>query len=96
VESAAKSAGLRVSKWLRYAALAPAHREREGQTDPVLLAEILGVRDLVLNLFAKASVGPIDQNDLRRISAYADAIKQQKAEEVLSRHCRNDTESPGD
>jgi hypothetical protein len=96
VESAAVSAGQKVSEWLRSAALAQAHREREGQTDPILLAEILGVRDLVLNLFAKASEGPIDQDDLRKISAYADAIKQQKAEQVLRRTRRNAPGTPED
>jgi uncharacterized protein (DUF1778 family) len=96
VESAAVSAGQKVSEWLRSAALAQAHREREAQTDPILLAEILGVRDLVLNLFAKASEGPIDQDDLRKISKYADAIKQQKAEEVLRRTRRNDAGSSED
>ena len=96
MESAAVSAGQKVSEWLRSAALAQAHREREAQTDPILLAEILGVRDLVLNLFAKASEGPIDQDDLRKISKYADAIKQQKAEEVLRRTRQNDAGSPED
>jgi hypothetical protein len=96
VESAATSAGKKISEWLRFAALAQAHREREGQTDPIVLAEILGVRDLVLNLFAKASEGPIDRDDLRKISAYADAIKQQKAEEVLHRARRNDAGAPED
>jgi hypothetical protein len=95
VESAAVSVGQKVSEWLRSAALAQAHREREGETDPILLAEILGVRDLVLNLFAKASEGPIDQGDLRKI-AYADAIKQQKAEQVLRRTRRNDPGAPKD
>jgi len=96
VESAATSAGQKVSEWLRSAALALAHGEREGQTDPILLAEILGVRDLVLNLFARASEGPLDQDDLRKISAHADAIKQQKAEEALARRRRKNAGSPED
>jgi uncharacterized protein (DUF1778 family) len=96
VESAATSAGQKVSEWLRDAALAQAHQEREGQTDPILLAEILGVRALVLNLFAKASEGPIDQEDLRKISEYAEAIKDRKAEEALARRCRNDSGSQGE
>jgi hypothetical protein len=96
VESAATSAGQKVSEWLRDAAIAQAHQEREGQTDPILLAEILGVRALVLNLFAKASEGPIDQEDLRKISEYAEAIKDRKAEEALARRRRNDGGSQGE
>jgi len=96
VESAATSAGQKVSEWLRDAALAQAHQEREGQTDPVLLAEILGVRALVLNLFAKASEGPLSKEDLRKISEYAEAIKRQKAEQVLRRTRRNDPGAPKD
>jgi len=93
VESAATSAGQKVSEWLRDAALAQAHQEREGQTDPVLLAEILGVRALVLNLFAKASEGPLSKEDLRKISEYAEAIKD---EEALARRRRNDGGSQGE
>jgi hypothetical protein len=96
VESAATSAGQKVSEWLRDAALAQAHQEREGQTDPVLLAEILGVRALVLNLFAKASEGPLSKEDLRKISEYAEAIKDRKVEEVLARRRQNDGESQGE
>ena len=96
VESAAVSAGQKVSEWLRYAALAQAHQEREGQTDPILLAEILGVRALVLNLFAKASEGPLTKEDLHKISEYAEAIKDRKVEETLTRRRRNDGGSQGE
>lgn len=96
VESAAVSAGQKVSEWLRDAALAQAHQEREGQTDPILLAEILGVRALVLNLFAKASEGPLSREDLRKISEYAEAIKDRKVEETLARRRRNDGGSQGE
>ncbi|WP_348261048.1 hypothetical protein P8935_14690 [Telmatobacter sp. DSM 110680] len=82
VERAATNAGQKVSEWLRYAALA---QSRSTPTDPILLAEIVGIRALMLNLFAKASEGPLSQEDLRKISEYADAVKQRKAEEVLAR-----------
>ena len=72
------------------------HQEREGQTDPILLAEILGVRALVLNLFAKASEGPLSKEDLRKISEYAEAIKDRKVEEMLARRRRNDGGSQGE
>ena len=43
------------------------------------------MRALMLNLFAKASEGPLSKEDLRKISECADGVKQRKAEEVLSR-----------
>src|SRR6266496_3716183 len=58
VESAATNAGQKVSEWLRYAALVQARAASEEHTDPILLAEIVGMRALMLNLFAKASEGP--------------------------------------
>jgi GNAT superfamily N-acetyltransferase len=61
VEAAAASAGKKVGEWLRDAALAQArssgHTEK---TDPILLAELMAIRTLILNLFAAASKGPFD------------------------------------
>lgn len=85
VEAAANSAGKKVAEWLREAALTQARTGENAPTDPVLLAEILALRDLVLNLFAVASKGPLSEETLRKISAYADSIKGQKTEELLAR-----------
>lgn len=85
VETAANSAGKKVAEWLREAALTQARTGEKTQTDPVLLAEILALRDLVLNLFAVASKGPLSDETLRKISAYADSIKGQKTGELLAR-----------
>lgn len=84
VEAAASKAGKKVSEWLRDTALASVRAPQEAQTDPVLLAEVIGMRDLMLNLFAQASKGPLSTEDMRKMSAYADAIKEQKAREFLS------------
>jgi len=83
VESAAATAGKKVSEWLRDAALTQARAVEEEPTDPILLAEIMGMRSLMLNLFAKASQGPISVEDLRKMSAHADSIKEQRAREFL-------------
>jgi len=83
VESAATKAGKKVAEWLRDAALTQA-RASEEPTDPILLAEIMGMRSLMLNLFAKASEGPISVEDLRKMSVHADSIKEQKAREFLT------------
>jgi hypothetical protein len=84
VESAAANAGKKVAEWLRDAALVQARAAQEAPTDPVLLAEIMGMRSLMLNLFAKASQRSLSTEDLRKMSAYADAIKDQKAGEYLA------------
>ena len=84
VEAAAANAGKKVAEWLREAALAHARAGQEEQTDLILLAEIMAMRSLMLNLFAKASQGPLSTEDLRKMSAYSDSIKEQKAKEL---HC---------
>jgi hypothetical protein len=95
VESAAANAGQKVAEWLREAALSQARGKVNQGTDPILLAEIAGIRALVLNLFAKASEEPLSQDDLRKISEYADAVKEQKAEEILSQWRRKRSRRPG-
>jgi hypothetical protein len=84
VEAAAFKAGKKVSEWLRDTALASVRSPQQEQTDAVLLGEIIGMRDLMLNLFAQASKGPLSTEDMRKMSAYADSIKEQKAREFLS------------
>ena len=86
IESAAARAGRKVAEWLREAALAQARTTGEEKaTDTVLLAELMALRSLIVNLFAVASKGSLSDETLRRIAAYADAIKDQKAEELLAR-----------
>jgi hypothetical protein len=63
-----------MAEWLREAALTQARAAQEEPTDPILLAEIMGMRALMLNLFARASQGPLGAEDLRKMSAYADSI----------------------
>jgi hypothetical protein len=88
VETAAANAGKKVAEWLRVAALAHARAGQEEQTDPILLAEIMGMRNLMLNLFAKASQGPLTIEDLRKMSAYSDSTKEQKAKEFMAQRLR--------
>jgi uncharacterized protein (DUF1778 family) len=95
VEAAAAIAGKKVAEWLREAALTHARAGQEEQTDPILLAEIMGMRNLMLNLFAKASQGPLSIEDVRKMSVYSESIKEQKAEEFLTqRHRRNGLKTP--
>jgi hypothetical protein len=56
VEAAASGAGKKVAEWLRDAALAQARGNHvDDKTDQTLLAEMMGMRSLMLNLFARAS-----------------------------------------
>lgn len=91
VEAAAANAGKKVAEWLRDAALAHARAGQEEQTDPILLAEIMGMRTLMLNLFAKASEGPLTAEDLRKMSAYSDSIKEPKAQEFMAQRRRRNS-----
>ena len=86
VEAAASGAGKKVAEWLRDAALAQARGgEIEQETDPILLAELMGMRSLMLNLFARASQGPLSTDDIRKMSAHSESIKEQRAADFLTR-----------
>ncbi len=85
VEAAASSSGKKVAEWLREAALAQARSAPTRNTDPILLAELMAIRTLILNLFAAASKGPLTDESLRKMLAYADSVKQQKADEFLAK-----------
>ena len=91
VEAAAASAGKKVAEWLRDAALAHARAGQEEQTDPILLAEVMGMRTLMLNLFARASEGSLTTEDLRKMSAYSDSIKEQRAQEYMAQRRRRNS-----
>ena len=53
-------------------------------SDPTLLAEILGLRNLTINLLSAVAVD-LPKETIQRIVTHADATKQGKAEEVLRR-----------
>jgi hypothetical protein len=91
VEAAAADAGKKVAEWLREAALAHARAGADEQTDPILLAEIMGMRSLMLNLFARASEGPLTTEDLRKMSAYSDSINEQKAQAFMTQRLRRNS-----
>ena len=87
VEAAAKAAGKSASVWLREAAIAHLNRPvetRKSLPDPTLLAEVLGLRNLTINLLSAVAVD-LPKETIQRIVTHADATKQGKAEEVLRR-----------
>jgi hypothetical protein len=97
VEAAAGIAGKKVGEWLREAALAQARgTHHDEQTDQILLAEMMGMRSLMLNLFARASEGPLTTEDLRKMSAYSDSIKEQRAQDYMAERRRRNSPKPTD
>jgi hypothetical protein len=86
VDAAAGRAGKKTAEWLREAALTQARSSGQAdKTDPILLAELMAIRTLILNLFSAASKGPLTDESLRKMLAYADSVKQQKADEFLAK-----------
>jgi hypothetical protein len=97
VEAAAGIAGKKVGEWLREAALAQARGTHyDEQTDQILLAELMGMRSLMLNLFARASEGPLTTDDLRKMSTYSDSIKEQRAQDYMAERRRRNSPKPTD
>lgn len=87
VEAAAKTTGKSASVWLREAAIAHLNRPvhtRKSLPDPTLLAEVLGLRNLTINLLSAVAVD-LPKETIQRIVTHADATKQGKAEEILRR-----------
>jgi hypothetical protein len=84
-EAAASSEGMSVSAWIREAILARLSAAQNVNTDPIVLAELMAIRALIVNLFAAASKGPLTDESLRKMQAYADSIKEQKAGEFLTK-----------
>jgi hypothetical protein len=84
-EAAAAREGMSVSAWIREAILDRLSAAQSVNTDPILLAELMAIRALILNLFAAASKGPLTDESLRKMQAYADSVKQQKADEFLAK-----------
>ena len=59
-----------ISAWIREAILARLSAAQRVNTDPILLAELMAIRSLILNLFAAASKGPLTDESLRKIDVY--------------------------
>ena len=56
----------------------------DGSTSPTLLAEVLGLRNLTINLLSAVAVD-LPKDTIQLIVTHADATKQGKTEEVLRR-----------
>ncbi len=58
--------------------------KKKASPDPTLLAEVLGLRSIVVNLLSAVAVD-LPKETVQRIVAQADSIKRAKAEEMLRR-----------
>ena len=87
VEAAATAAGKTCSEWLRDAAIAQLNRPvrtKKPAPDPTILAEIVGLRSIVVNLLA-AVAADLPKETIQRIVTQADSVKQGKADQIIRR-----------
>ena len=78
VEEAAQAAGQTCSQWLREAAIAHLKRpvrSRKSKPDPTLLTELMGLRQLTVNLFADVAGSSISPEQVSDIVRQADHVK---------------------
>jgi hypothetical protein len=84
VEAAALRSGVGLSEWCRRAVLELSDRA-ECQTDTVLLAELLGLRAVLLNVMFRLTNGEaLSQDEMRQLIERADRDKHKRAAAVLS------------
>jgi hypothetical protein len=84
VEAAAEVGGITRSEWLREAALAHLQQPNKTSDTPIeltILEEIVGLRLLMVNLFAGASPGVALQT-IYQLMANADSVKHEAAKAV--------------
>jgi hypothetical protein len=83
VKTAARNSGSSCSEWLREAALAylqePIEPSDNTPIEVAILKEIMGLRFLMVNLFAGANPGVALQT-VHQLMAHADAVKHEAAE----------------
>jgi hypothetical protein len=87
VKTAARNGGYSCSEWLREAALAYLQQPHQKSTTPIeltILEEVMGLRSLMVNLFAGATPGLTLQN-VYQIMEYADSAKCNEAAKVMRR-----------
>ena len=87
VEAAAAAEGISRSDWLRNAAVANLRQMEQAPGTPLestILAELLGLRLVILNLFPLAIPG-LAIESVRQIMAFADSAKHGEAAKVLRR-----------
>ena len=88
VEDAAKVSGKSRSEWLREAVLAHLQkpiRNRKSAPDPTLLTELVGLRQLTVDLFSALASDKYSAAMVEQVAGRADRTKEGKADEILRR-----------
>jgi hypothetical protein len=88
LEKLAQARGVTVSEWCREVLLRAGGRERGGEADSgneeTLLAEVLGLRTILVNvLFGMANGERLTEEQMRKLIEKADLSKGEKAREKL-------------
>jgi hypothetical protein len=80
----AEQEGQTLGEWVREVLLERAEGRRASVIEETLLAEVLGLRTILLNLFYKLAKGEaVSEEEMREVIERADAGKLQKARERL-------------
>lgn len=88
VEDAAKASGKTRSEWLREAVLAHLQkpiRSRKSSPDPMLLTELVGLRQLTLDLFSALASDKYSADMVQQVAERVERMKEGKADEILRR-----------
>lgn len=88
VEDAAKASGKTRSEWLREAVLAHLQkpiRTRKSAPDPTLLTELVGLRQLTVDLFTALANPDYSSDAVQQVAERVERMKEGKADEILRR-----------
>ena len=87
LESRAERAGLTLSEWVRDVLLGSSVEMGTLASERAILAEVLGMRTILLNFMLKLSMRqPITEQVSRELIAWADGSKMKRALEVLAKN----------
>ncbi|MGH9378739.1 MAG: hypothetical protein ACRD1I_08065 [Terriglobia bacterium] len=94
LDAAAKASGQTLAEWVREVLLASVGETRATVAEKTVLAEVLGLRTILLNLFYKLAKGEaIIEDKIKELIERADAGKLPKAQERLEAAAKKS--SPG-
>jgi hypothetical protein len=87
LESRAQRAGLTLSEWVRDVLLGSSVEMGTLASERAILAEVLGMRTILLNFMLKLSTRqPITEQVSRELIAWADGSKMKRALDVLAKN----------
>jgi hypothetical protein len=87
LESRAERAGVTLSEWVRDVLLGSSVEMGTMAAERAILAEVLGMRTIILNFLMKVSLRqPITEQVSRELIAWADGSKMKRALDVLAKN----------